>query len=142
MAVQPQQRLMLLDDVGQGLTAGMNLRGEAHLVDDLQVLIELGTSIQRRAEWRDVDIKDAPAHVRDLRKELSEARDVLLLRILAFGVPRRRRRASAIQHLISALELAYLHFMEIEMRSLGQDLINFAEIIVARNSHKRDVSPL
>ena len=116
----------------------MNLRREAHLVDHLQILIELGTSIERRAEWRDVHIEDAAAHIRDLRKEFCEARDVLLLRVFALGIPRRGRRASAVEHLIAALELAHLHFVEIEMRRLGQDLIDLAEVIVAGNGHKGD----
>src|SRR4029078_11513235 len=48
VSVQAEQRLMLLDDVDQRLAAGMNLRRQPHLVNDLQILIELGTGIERR----------------------------------------------------------------------------------------------
>ena len=68
---------MLSDDFEQRLATRVGLHWKPHFVDHLQVLIELGASIERRAERGNVHIEDAPAHIRDLGQQLGKPIDIL-----------------------------------------------------------------
>src|SRR5262245_28504029 len=140
--VKPKQRLVLLDDVHECLAARMGLHRQPHFVNHLQIPVEFGAGVERRAERRNVYIEYAPAHIGDLRKQLRELGSELRFGIFAFGVPRRRRRTAAIEHLIAAHELADLHLVEVETRRLRQNFIDLGEVVVTRNSDERNFRAL
>src|SRR5215510_6353101 len=70
--VKPKQRLVLLDDVHECLAARMGLHRQPHFVNHLQIPIEFGAGVERRAERRNVHIEYAPAHIVNLGKEFGE----------------------------------------------------------------------
>src|SRR5262245_51767213 len=55
--VKPKQSLVLRDDVHKCLAAGMGLHRQPHFVNHLQVLIDFGAAVERRAAPRNVPIE-------------------------------------------------------------------------------------